>query len=721
MANNYGGNFTSFNEYLQQNQVRQDRQRYPFYDDSADYNTNSKSYYDDLARKNKLIEILAKRIWEYDEELAKRFDEWDKNLEELPEDLKHLLEEWLSEVDEDLYNFIQSELIFNIDAIEPTFIGHLGAVRNAVNQSVNIDLKDNNVYTTQSDNKENEGFIITRLTPSGKYVSSMYIQEGGHGSTIGLDRKTNGDLKIWIYHTGLNKLIQVGYKDEYTLSVEEARDLTDFTPESDKGHYFTPVFDPYFDYLLIRRDDGICELRKREDVRNFKDEVLHSLTIPKKYRDENQPLQAVVSYGTTLYWQSGWSQSDDKFTGHIISKFDFITGNQTLEKYVDDVPTELGIDMYRDNYNEPEGLAYYVDKYGKHSLLFVMTGGEIGKRFQMLHGYVQRGGERHWNTIINSGSQLYPLTRGDGRAWGVPSNVKKLSDFLDVGYYYLPSSQTRELEDFPYKPNKKGDNSGWWLENKPSEQHLYVIQELSRYSLDRKIFKMTRVVEKYTTYTDTPSTGIWTIINTSTYNSEFVLAKDFDNKLSNIIYAGEYYLSTPNTNDYTDFPTKYKGMGGFRLYVSSGDNLRRIVQTLVLNSQNSNVRAWRVVDVDEGTGSDWVYERKGYLDYTVVENSEAGVTLDNLRITDNGDELTIRGVFEVDNTFTETGKKLFNLPDKIDAPSEMWVAPIYTDIKSSTIVVTSPSFIRFNTDGGVTFYNNNGENRFLCNLKIPKY
>lgn len=95
MANNYGGNFPSFSEYLQQNQVRQDRQSYPFYTDNADYNTNSKSYYDDLARKNKLIEILAKRIWEYDEELAKRFEEWDKNLEEFPEDVEKLLIEWL--------------------------------------------------------------------------------------------------------------------------------------------------------------------------------------------------------------------------------------------------------------------------------------------------------------------------------------------------------------------------------------------------------------------------------------------------------------------------------------------------------------------------------------------------------------------------------------------------------------------------------------------------
>ena len=32
---------------------------YPFYDDENDYNTNAPSYYDDLARKQKLLKKLA--------------------------------------------------------------------------------------------------------------------------------------------------------------------------------------------------------------------------------------------------------------------------------------------------------------------------------------------------------------------------------------------------------------------------------------------------------------------------------------------------------------------------------------------------------------------------------------------------------------------------------------------------------------------------------------
>ena len=83
----------------------------PRYNDDSDFTTNAESYYKDLSRKNKLIKLLSKRIWEYDQELAKRFEEWDKNLEDLPEDLKVLLKKWVN--DGTLANIINEE-IFNM-------------------------------------------------------------------------------------------------------------------------------------------------------------------------------------------------------------------------------------------------------------------------------------------------------------------------------------------------------------------------------------------------------------------------------------------------------------------------------------------------------------------------------------------------------------------------------------------------------------------------------
>lgn len=101
-----------FDQFLNEHLGTANKTYYPFYSDNADYNTNAKSYYDDLARKQHLFEILAKRIWEYDEELAKRFEEWDRNLEEFPENVEKLLIEWIN--DGTLEHLINVELFDTI-------------------------------------------------------------------------------------------------------------------------------------------------------------------------------------------------------------------------------------------------------------------------------------------------------------------------------------------------------------------------------------------------------------------------------------------------------------------------------------------------------------------------------------------------------------------------------------------------------------------------------
>lgn len=94
----------------------------PWYDDRADYNTNAKSYYDDLARKNKLIEMLAKKIWEYDERLDERLedlenvlqsylDKWDERIDNLDDEVSHIFVEWLE--DGTLEQIINHEVLGN--------------------------------------------------------------------------------------------------------------------------------------------------------------------------------------------------------------------------------------------------------------------------------------------------------------------------------------------------------------------------------------------------------------------------------------------------------------------------------------------------------------------------------------------------------------------------------------------------------------------------------
>ena len=56
--------------------------RRPYYNDDSDYTTNAPSYYDDLARKQKLLETLSNRVWEYDQILYAKLKEVEDTLKE---------------------------------------------------------------------------------------------------------------------------------------------------------------------------------------------------------------------------------------------------------------------------------------------------------------------------------------------------------------------------------------------------------------------------------------------------------------------------------------------------------------------------------------------------------------------------------------------------------------------------------------------------------------
>src|SRR5699024_9857504 len=69
--------------------------RYPRYPDDADYQTNAPSYYEDLARLQKLFEILSKRIWDYDREIAEYFKRWEENLKNINHEVIKMMIDWL--------------------------------------------------------------------------------------------------------------------------------------------------------------------------------------------------------------------------------------------------------------------------------------------------------------------------------------------------------------------------------------------------------------------------------------------------------------------------------------------------------------------------------------------------------------------------------------------------------------------------------------------------
>ena len=71
--------------------------RDPRYPDDADYQTNAPSYYEDLARKQKLLQILTDKIWKYDDEIKEYFKRWEENLETINEDVIRMMIKWLED------------------------------------------------------------------------------------------------------------------------------------------------------------------------------------------------------------------------------------------------------------------------------------------------------------------------------------------------------------------------------------------------------------------------------------------------------------------------------------------------------------------------------------------------------------------------------------------------------------------------------------------------
>ncbi|MER2060979.1 MAG: hypothetical protein ABTA16_19365, partial [Niallia sp.] len=214
------------------------------------------------------------------------------------------MDDAIEKVKQDLIGLIENTA-FDITKLNPRYIIGFGGIRNAVNQSINIDSKTMNIYTTQSDSLTPEGFYINKLSPSGKYVSSMWIKEGGHGTMIAVDHKTvSGKVIIWFFHNALKKMLRYEYKDNYVLNLSEANSLSDYTPCGLREKYFTPSYDEYFDYMCFRREDGIVEIRKRSDVVNKIDNVLYSVTIDASEYTSERPMQGCVSYGSDIYYQS---------------------------------------------------------------------------------------------------------------------------------------------------------------------------------------------------------------------------------------------------------------------------------------------------------------------------------------------------------------------------------------------------------------------------------
>lgn len=595
--------FTNFIEKMQFDK----RTRTPFYDDNADYNTNSKSYYDDLARKAKVIELLTQRVWEYDEELRKRFERWDKLMDEFPEVAEQLFRVWLRdgiietiirdelevfkdevrELFDDIDEYVNG---FDLRKMEPIFINGISGVRNAVNQSINIDYETNHIYTTQSDSKDPEGFHITKMTPSGHLISTMWIEEGGHGTNVGIERKTNGELKIWFYHQGLGKLVFIPFHDNTSLTLDDAKQLTDMTPTSLKEDGFAVMIDQEYDKVVVRHFDARIEIRSRKDLVDGVDSIEKEIQVDPNENNDDRPMQGLAVNGNDLYWQSGWG---DLSSPTKVIKYNLNTGEEEYTRVVNPLPLQRGNNDPYDAYREPEGLFLHVNQYNKkQTLLMVYTTGGLGKRYNIMYGFVQTGAMDHWYSMTQLGSQNYKLTKDDGRSLSALNTYTSLNDFTNPGWYYLTGAESDSLEDMPYPTQ----GAGWWVFVSPYHQNFGFVQTVKRSSGGRKIMEFSRSGNR-DRFTGEYSYGIWTVKETKSYHQEYLTSEDWDDLLSNLTIPGEYYITAATSLRLNDTPETFKNRGAW-LNISSGNNSNDVIQELRSNSADSLYFAYRHVNYE---------------------------------------------------------------------------------------------------------------------------
>lgn len=494
---------------------------------------------------------------------------------------------------EELFNI---EHAFDIRDIQPQFLMNLGGLRNAVNQSINIHPNTSDVYTTQSDSNTPEGFYLTKMNPNGVYDGAMLFPEAGHGTSIGLDSTNSGEAPyIWFHHLATGKLVRILFQVNKAMKPVDFSGAKDYTPTSLKGKYFSVSYDSYYDYMCFRIEDGNVQVRSRVDLLNGVDKVLFSCYIPETERNEVRPMQGCVSYGQYIYYQSG---SSDMGNHMKILKYDGKTGTLAYSHTVTDLLAEEGMYEFRDNFKEPEGLAYFVHpKTGKHSLLFVITSGDGNKRYHMLYAFNQRNASDHWDSVSRLGVQKYAFTHGDGRYFSFPTGITHLDAIIRPGLYYLTGGEADTVRGFPYPTQ----TTAWEVYVGPLSQTFTQLQKIKRLSVTRRTMEFERV-RTFDRDTFTWSGDKWTVIMKGSPHQEYIEAVDWNNKMANIILAGEYYITSGQGVIFTDFDSDN---AGWRLIVSSADSSDQIRQTVERNSDTAYQTKTRYVNVDTKTATPW--------------------------------------------------------------------------------------------------------------------
>ncbi|GIP35069.1 hypothetical protein [Paenibacillus sp. J2TS4] len=337
-----------------------------------------------------------------------------------------------------------------------------------VNQGMAIDEVAGEIYASQvygNFGGNYESFIVTRTSLGGKMLDSMIFKNGGHGTSIGVER-ANGKVYIWTNMLDVNAsdtlvtqwLCRVPYLPNATISINDSRveKLKEF-PNSKR--YETPMTDPKNNLVALRITDTTSgstvselEVYNMSDVKNGNfSNKLYSYSFTSGMN--SQVLQGLAIDGSDFYVTFGQGASD-----FHLYRVDLTTGaiSEEINRPIGYSPTG----SYVEGFGEPEGLFLYTDpNTGYKTLLTVIVGDAAGRRRQRLFALSNNIGIHKFLGFAGERAQGVPLTRNDNKAKRIDmSKVQSISQIKEPGCYYMTTVEGNTMSDHPMK-----NVAGWWL------------------------------------------------------------------------------------------------------------------------------------------------------------------------------------------------------------------------------------------------------------------
>ena len=528
----------------------------------------------------------------------------------LSDNLKYSMdkEEVMTAVENAKQQVLAQEFAFDIPNQSWQYLTDLSPWTNSVMQHFHIDNKTGLIYMGQV---YSDGYKLTKMKSNGQFISQMYIEGGGHGTHNGYRWIDN---KFWIYSfikdgDGFSKLVRFSYRDDATITYGDY-DMEEVFTGHPELPYITPVINQELNQILYRieypkeewasrNSMNYIEIRDLDDVDAGIDKVLYTKDIPLSLTGGNgQPMQGVAFDHEYLYWYTGDS---DPAIQNFLTVFNLETGKQEYQKVVD--IGKVG-NEYPGNFAEAEGMQMYYDKgTGKRALLAGVTVGAGNYRSHQIHGIFMRD---VYDKLTAQATPASVMETG-GRTKTLPVvNFTKLSDIIEAGEYYLYTTDTKNLTDFPLPAEMR--DAGYWLEVSAPNQAGQVKQTLTRSTFSRDIMQFVRIVS-INKFSGSNNTTNWNHIGSNSMGGPFEYIPSHITNINQIgiIPDKTWYITSSKSNELLGLPINGVGMTCYVENVSPyvfRVTLTRVTTTAQVqmyiayfsNTSNERTSPWTLMD-----------------------------------------------------------------------------------------------------------------------------